>query len=92
MSPKTSFSFEVQYAPDSKTPYAARDAALDKAESALQALFTAQDKGAAVSLSDSQKGSGNRILELVTTLGDAQIADILKTFSEQHSLSISALE
>jgi hypothetical protein len=92
MNPKTSFSFELQYAPDAKTPYADRDTALGKAEPALQALFAAQDKGAAVSLNNSQKGSGSRILELSTTLDDAQIAVILKTFSEQNGLSISALE
>jgi len=92
MNPKTNFSFELQYAPGAKTPYAERDAALDRTEPALQALFAAQDKGAAVSLDDSQKGSGSRILELSTTLDDAQIAGILKEFSEQHSLSISALE
>lgn len=92
MNPKTNFSFELQYAQDAKTPYAERDAALDKAGPALQALFAARDKGAVISLNDSQKGSGNRILELATTLDDAQIAGILKEFSEQYGLSISALE
>lgn len=92
MNLKTNFSFALQYAPDTKTPYGERDAALDKAGPALQALFAAQDTGAAVSLNDSQKGSGNRILELSTTLDDTQIAGILKEFSEQHGLSINALE
>lgn len=92
MKPITNFSFELQYAPEAKTPYAERDAVLDKAGPALQALFAAQDKDAALSLNESRKGSGNRILELATTLDDAQIAHILKPFSEQHGLSISALE
>lgn len=58
----------------------------------LQKVFAATDPSATVAVSDSHKGSGNKLIELVTTLQDAEIADILKAFSGQHGLTVSALE
>ena len=48
--------------------------------------------GWSVLVSDSQKGDNNKFVELVTTLQDAQIAKILKAFSEQHGVTVTALE
>jgi hypothetical protein len=41
----------------------------------LQKVFAATDPSATVAVSDSHKGSGNKIVELVTTLQDAEIAE-----------------
>lgn len=92
MSPKTNFSFELHYPADAATLYAQRDAVMTSVEPELQALFAGQDSAAIVTVNDSQKGSHHKILELVSTLDDAQIAAILKTFSDKHGLSIEALE
>jgi len=45
-----------------------------------------------VVVSDSHKGSDNKIVKRVTTLQDPQIAAILKAFSEQHGVTVNALE
>lgn len=92
MNPKTNFSFELHYPADAATPYAQRDAVMAAMGPALQTLFAGQDSAAVVTVNDSQKGSHNKILELVTTLDDVQIAAILKAFSDKHGLSIQALE
>lgn len=92
MNPKTNFSFELHYPADAATPYAQRDAVMTSMGPALQALFAGQDSAAAVTVNDSQKGSHHKILELVSTLDDAQIAAVLKTFSDKHGLAIQALE
>jgi len=92
MNPKTSFSFELQYPADAATIYAQRDTVMASAGPELQALFASQDSAATVTVNDSQKGSNSKILELVTTLDDAQIAAILKAFSDKHGLFIQALE
>ncbi|MEO8023369.1 hypothetical protein [Polaromonas sp.] len=92
MNLKTNFSFELQYPADAAIPYAQRDEVIRSVGPALQALFAGQDSTAVVTANDSQKGSHHKILEMVTTLDDAQIAAILKDFSEKHGLSIQALE
>ena len=43
-------------------------------------------------VSESHKGNGNKLVELTTTLADAQIAEILKVFSAQHGVVVAALE
>jgi len=45
-----------------------------------------------VVVSDSHKGSDNKIVKLVTTLQDPQIAAALKAFSDQHGVTVTALE
>ena len=92
MSQKTNFSFEVLYPAQSDTPQAQRDEVMSSLGTALQALLAADDSAATVVVSDSHKGSDNKIVELVTTLQDPQIAAILKAFSDQHGVTVTALE
>jgi len=89
MNPKTNFSFEVQYTAGSG---AAPDSVMASLGPSLQKVFAATDPSATVAVSDSHKGSGNQIVELVTTLQDAEISDILKAFSDKHGVTVSALE
>ncbi|MDI1272966.1 hypothetical protein [Polaromonas sp.] len=92
MSPKTNFSFELHYPALAGVPEAQRTQLMASLGPTLQALFAAGDSAATVVVSDSHKGSGHKIVELVTTLPDMEIAAILKAFSEQHGLSVQALE
>lgn len=92
MAQKTNFSFEVQYLAQSAAGTAQRDEVMAGLGPALQKMLAADDAAATVSVSDSHKGSSHKIIELVCSLQDAQIAGALKTFSEQHGVSISALE
>lgn len=92
MALKTNFSFEVKYTADSSSSKAQRDEVMDSLQATLQQLLAAQDREAEVLVSDSQRGDGNKLVELTTTLQDAQLAGILKAFSEQHGVSVTAFE
>ena len=92
MSQKTNFSFEIHYPADTPVPEAERTQLMATLGPTLQALFAAQDSAATVTVSDSHKGGDNKLVELVTSLQDLQIAAILKAFSEQHGLSVQAFE
>ncbi len=91
MSTKTNFSFEVFYA-ESSAPPPAGDEVMKTLGPSLQGLLAAKDGAASVIVSDSHKGSNNRIVEITTTLQDAQLAEVLKAFSETHGLTVSVLE
>jgi hypothetical protein len=90
MNPKTNFSFEVQYTAGSART--GPDGVMASLGPSLQKVFAAGDPAATVAVSDSHKGSGNKIIELTTTLQDAEIAKILQAFSGQHGVAVSALE
>ena len=92
MSQKTNFSFEVQYAEASSAGKDERDGVMALLGPTLQTLFAAKDPAATVAVSDSHKGGGNKLIELVTTLQDGEIAAILQAFSGQHGVTVSALE
>ena len=92
MSLKTNFSFEVQYPAHSDSALSERNDVMDSLQASLQELLAAQDSAAAVAVSDSHKGGGHKMVELTTTLQDAQIAQILKSFSARHGVVVSALE
>jgi hypothetical protein len=92
MALKTNFSFEVQYPADSDRSEAQRDQLMGSLQATLQPLLAAQDTEAEVAVSDSRRGSGNKLVELTTTLEDAQLAGILKAFSDQHGVSVTAFE
>lgn len=89
---KTNFSFEVQYPADSASTLEERNALMDTLGPQLQQLLAAQDAHATVAVSDSHRGAGNKLIELTTTLQDAQIASILQAFASQHGVSVSAFE
>ena len=92
MQTKTNFTFEVQYPALSQSTQAERDELMGSLDTTLQTLLSAQDSEAQVAVSDSHKGGGNKIVELTTTLQDAQIAEILKAFSAAHGVAVSAIE
>jgi hypothetical protein len=92
MTSKTNFSFEVQYAARSGAAQDERDGLMGSLGPSLQKLFAADDPSATVTVSDSHKGDGNKIIELTTTLQDPQVAATLQAFSKQHGVAVSALE
>jgi len=92
MNPKTNFSFEVQYAQGSSAGKAEREGVMASLGSSLQKLFAANDPSATVTVSDSHRGDDNKLVELVTTLQDGEIAGVLQAFSDQHGVTVSALE
>ena len=92
MPAKTNFSFEVQYPAHSDSTQPERNALMGSLDTTLQHLLATQDSEAQVAVSDSHKGSGNKIVELTTTLQDAQIAEILQAFSAEHGVTVSAVE
>ena len=92
MQAKTNFSFEVQYAAHSDSTQPERNALMSSLGTTLQQLLAVKDSEAQVAVSDSHKGSGHKIVELTTTLQDAQIAEILQAFSAQHGVTVSAVE
>ncbi len=92
MSLKTNFSFEVQYPAYSDSTEAQRNEVMGSLGPTLQKLMAVQDSMATVAVSDSHKGDGNKLVELRTTLLDPQIAEILKAFSDQHGVTVTAFE
>lgn len=89
---KTNFSFDVQYPVHSGGTQAQRDSVMNSLGSLLQAQLRLHDPAASVAASDSHRGSDNKLVELTTTLSDAQIAEVLKAFSAQHGVVVTALE
>lgn len=92
MNTKTNFSFELYYTESSTSTQAQRDKVMRTLEPSLNALFIASDSTATVTVSDSHKGSYNKIVELVTTLQDTQIAEAFKGFCDANGVTVSALE
>jgi hypothetical protein len=92
MNTKTNFSFELYYTDSSTSTQAQRDEVMHTLEPALNALFTASDSTATVTVSDSHKGGDNKLVELVTTLQDAKIAEVFKGFCDAHGITMAALE
>ena len=92
MTSKTNFSYEVQYPAGTASTEAQRDNVIASLGPALQSLLNAQDSAATVSVSESHKGSDHKLVELVTTLQDAQVSQVLETFSGQHGVTVTALE
>ena len=92
MNQKTNYSFDVQYPADSDRTEAQRNEVMDSLEPALQQLLAVNDGRATVVISDSHKGSGNKLVELTTSLLDAQITEVLQAFSSRHGVTVTALE
>lgn len=92
MSQKTNYSFDVQYPADSDSTEVQRHEVMSTLGPALQQLLAVNDSAATVEVSDSHKGSGNKIVELTTSLLDAQITEVLQAFSGRHGVTVTALE
>ena len=92
MTTKTNFSFELFYPERSATTTEQRNEVMRKLDVSLNNAFKTRDSEAVVTVSDSHKGSYNKLIELVTTLTDAQIDETLKQFCTQTGLTVTALE
>lgn len=92
MNTLTNFSFELYYSATSVADAAQRDAVMQQLGSSLQALLSAQDNSAKVTVSDSHKGSDNKIVELVTTLPDPSVVKIVKGFCDASGLTMDVVE
>ncbi|MES2414184.1 MAG: hypothetical protein V4614_10315 [Pseudomonadota bacterium] len=92
MTAKTNFSFEVFYPERSAITIEQRNETMRKLGPTLQALLAVGDSNAAVVISDSHKGSGNKIVEITTTLDDAALGEVLQKFSSTNDLTVTALE
>jgi hypothetical protein len=92
MTMKTNFSFEVQYLAQSDRAQAEREALMGDLGPRLEKLLATGDSAASVQVSDSHKGGNHKIVELTTTLQDAQIEALLKAFAAQYGVRVDALE
>ena len=92
MALKTNFSFDIQYTANASTDKAEQDKVMGSLQATLQQLLAAQDPEAEVLVSNSQRGDGNKLVELTSTLQDGQLAIILKEFSEKNGVSVTAFE
>jgi hypothetical protein len=107
ISMKTRYSFEFQYnaglanstgsagsasSVNSYKAQAQRDVVMRTLGPVLQQRLAANDANVRVLVSDSHKGANHKLVELVTTLEDAQIAPILKAFAEQYGVEVNAFE
>lgn len=92
MNTTTNFSFELYYSAKSTADAGQREAVMRKLGPSLQALLTTKDGTATVIVSDSHKGSDNKIVEVSTTLPDAGVAEILKQFCDVSGLTANIVE
>ena len=92
MASKTNFSFELFYAERTAITTEQRNEVMRKLEASLNTAFKANDEAAVVTVADSQKGSYNKIVELMTAQTDAQVEETLKQFCQQTGLTVTALE
>ena len=91
---ETNFSFEVYYTELSASSESQRDRFMRDLEPTVQALLAANDSGAKVSVgvSDSHKGSGHKIMEVTTTMAEAQMYGVIRQFCDTNGVTITALE
>lgn len=92
MGQKTNFSFEVSYPAQSDRSDAERRELMGKLGPELMRLLAEDDSAATVAVSDSHKGDASKLVELTTTLSDAQIAGVLQAFTTHHGVIVEALE
>ena len=89
---KTNYSFELYYTEQSASNASQRDALMGKLGPSIAALLTAKDSAAKVTVSDSHKGSGNKIVEITTTMPEADMDGLLRQFCDTNGVTITALE
>jgi hypothetical protein len=90
--PKTNYEFEVYYPAHSSSPEAEREDLMGMLGPVLQELLAEKDSAAHVAVSNSPKGGQHKLVELSTTLGGDQIAEILQALSLRHGVIVNALE
>ena len=86
------FSFEIQYSEHSASSPSERAEVMDALGPTLKQLLAAQDGDATVKVSESHKGDDHKLVELTSTLADAQVRQMLQSFAAQHGVSVLALE
>ncbi len=89
---KTNFTFEVQIPEKGEAAADKGESVMQSLEPALQARLAEHDSAASVVVSDSHRGANSKIAELTTTLGDAEIAGILKKFCDEQGVTVNAME
>lgn len=92
MAPRTNYEFEVYYPAHASNPETEREDLMAVLGPVLQQLLAEKDSAAHVAVSNSPKGSQHKLVELCTTLGDAQVAEMLQALSLRHGVAVSALE
>lgn len=88
---KTNFTFEVQYL-DTAATAGAGSQVMQSLEPMLTARLAEHDSAATVVVSDNHRGAGSKIAELTTTLGDTEIAGILKKFCDEQGVTMHAVD
>jgi hypothetical protein len=88
---KTNFTFEVQI-PESSTGSGRDSTVMQSLEPSLKARLAEHDGAATVVVSDNHRSANSKIAELTTTLGDAEIAAILKKFCAEQGVTVKAME
>jgi hypothetical protein len=89
---KTNFSFDIYFNDQSTSNQSQRDAVMGTLEPSLLALLTLKDRVAKVAISESHKGDGNKLVEITTSLPEAELDALLKQFCESNGLAIALLE
>ena len=89
---KTNFSFELYFTNASQKPADERAAVMRDLGTLLEQALLPRDAQARVTVTDSHKGSDNKIAELTTTLTDAELGGVLQPFCQAQGLTLDALE
>ena len=92
MPPTSHFSFEIQYSEHSASSPSERAQVMESLGPTLQQLLAAQDGEATVQVSESHTGDDHKLVELTSTLADAQVQQMLQAFAARHGVRVQALE
>lgn len=92
MALKTNFSFDIYYNDQSASTQSQRDAVMGKLGPSLLALLAPKDSAAKVAISESHKGDGNKLVEITTSLPEADVDALLKQFCDSNGVAIALLE
>jgi hypothetical protein len=92
MALKTNFSFDIYYNDRSAGTQSQRDAVMGTLGPSLLALLEPKDSAAKVAISESHKGDGNKLVEITTSLPEAEMDALLKQFCDSNGVAIAVLE
>ena len=89
---KTNFSFELYYTDQSASSESQRGGVMRDLGPSLQNLLTVTDSAAKVTVSDSQKGDANKLIEVITKQPEADMYAVIKKFCDANGVTIAVLE
>lgn len=92
MAIKTNFSFDIYFNDQSNSNQSQRDAVMENLGPSLLALLAAKDSAAKVAISESHRGDGNKLVEITTSLPEADMDALLKQFCASNGVAIAVLE